>query len=134
MRGRGQDQTPTNEAAAQFRFLLERHPESQYAEDARARLAETENVLAAHLIDVGDFYFERERYFAAANRYREALRAYPQHLDRDRTRYRLALALRALGHATEAREVLQEILRDDADPDLAEEVERTLRELEEVRG
>jgi outer membrane protein assembly factor BamD len=134
MRGGDRDQTPTREAVAQFRFLLDRHPESEYAEDARARLAEAEDLLATHLIDVADFYFQRQRYFAAASRYREALESYPQHQSRQRTRYRLALSLRALGEEREAREILEQILRDGEDPDLTEKVEDALRELENAHA
>jgi hypothetical protein len=39
-----------------------------------------------------------------------------------------------MGRTAEARQILEEILREGSDPDLAEEAEKTLQELEGVRG
>ena len=128
-----QDQTPTHEAVAQFRFLLERYPESEYAEEARLNLAQAEDRLAANVLEIADFYFDREQYYAAADRYREALELYPEHSGRLRTAYRLALSLRGLGQEEEARAILGQILEDGADDDLTEEVEEALRDLDRAR-
>jgi outer membrane protein assembly factor BamD len=130
MRDQDRDQTPTQEAVAQFRFLLEEYPQSEYAPDARLKLGEAENRLAAHVLEVADFYFDRKQYYAAADRYREALEAYPLHSDRLRTLYRLALSLQNLGQEAEARRILAQILQNEPDSDLTEEVEEALRELD----
>jgi outer membrane protein assembly factor BamD len=124
-----QDQSPTEEVVLQFRFLLERFPESEYAPDARAKLAEAEDRLSGHILHVADFYFDRGEYYAAAERYREAPETYPDHARRTRTLYRLALSLWGLGETGEAEAILVRILESEPDGDLNEEVEEALRDL-----
>lgn len=53
-----------------FAQLLQQHPESEYAEDARQRMIYLRNRLAAHEITVADFYLRRNAPVAAINRSR----------------------------------------------------------------
>ena len=55
-------------------FLL-RHPDSEYAADARQRMVFLVNVLAQYEINVAKFYMRRGAFVAAANRARECRRA-----------------------------------------------------------
>jgi outer membrane protein assembly factor BamD len=129
MRAPDQDPGPTHEAIAQFTVLLERYPTSQYTEDGRAKLEEAENRMAEYSIGVGDFYFDRGQYYAAAERYRETLEAYPDHRQHQRTQYRLALALRNMGYEQEASRLLVQLLSSQPDGELAEDAEEALRDL-----
>jgi outer membrane protein assembly factor BamD len=61
-----------------FKGLVERFPESIYAEDSRARMAYLVNSLARHEVNVATYYFNRGAYLAAANRAQTALQRYPQ--------------------------------------------------------
>jgi outer membrane protein assembly factor BamD len=61
-----------------FKGLVERFPESIYAEDARARMAYLVNTLARHEVNVASYYFNRGAYLAAANRAQSTLQRYPQ--------------------------------------------------------
>jgi outer membrane protein assembly factor BamD len=127
MRASDQDQEATRTAIAQFEVLLERYPDSEYAADARARLADAQNRLALHDVQIGDFYLDRGECYAAASRYRGALSEYPAHTDRLETMRRLAAALRCTGSDDEAVALLARILAEEPDGDLREEVEGTLR-------
>jgi outer membrane protein assembly factor BamD len=129
MREPDRDQAPTHDAIAHFRVLLERHPDSEYVADAGARLAEAEDRLARHDVSVGDFYFERGDYHAAARRYRGVLGAFPNHSDATRTKIRLASSLREINQADEAILLLQQILADGVDGDLAEQARDQLEAL-----
>jgi outer membrane protein assembly factor BamD len=129
MRAPDQDPGPTDEAIAQFSVLLERYPTSEYAEDGKEKLREAENRMAEYSIGVGDFYVDRGQYYAAAERYRETLDSYPNHREHQRTQYRLALALRNMGHKREASRLLVHLLSSQPDEDLAEEAEDALRDL-----
>lgn len=51
-----------------FRELIERHPESPYAADARQRMIAIKSRLAQHELHVAEYYLRREAYMAAANR------------------------------------------------------------------
>jgi outer membrane protein assembly factor BamD len=122
-----QDQEATRTAIAQFEVLLERYPDSEYAGDARARLAEATDRLALHDVYVGDFYLQRGECWAAAARYRTALTEYPQHSSRLQTMRSLAAAFRCAGSDDEAVALLARILAEQPEGELREEVEGTLR-------
>ncbi len=51
-----------------FAELVQRFPDSEYAEDAIQRMIYLRNQLARHEIYVAEFYMKREAYLAAANR------------------------------------------------------------------
>ncbi len=123
MRDADRDQAPTREAAAQFRALLERFPDSPLAADARMKLAETENRLAAHILEIGDFYYGDRDYHSAARRYRMALTEYPDHGDRARTMVHLGISLARLKRYAEAEAVLRRALELQPDDDLRDSAE-----------
>ncbi|RUO24521.1 outer membrane protein assembly factor BamD [Aliidiomarina minuta] len=60
-----------------FRELLQRHPESQYAADAQARMLGIKSRLARHELAIAEYYLRREAYMAAANRGRYILESFP---------------------------------------------------------
>ena len=61
-----------------FKALIERFPQSIYAEDSHARMAYLVNTLARHEVNVASYYFNRGAYLAAANRAQSTLQRYPQ--------------------------------------------------------
>jgi outer membrane protein assembly factor BamD len=61
-----------------FSQLLQKFPDSKYAEDARLRMIFLRNVLAQHEINVANFYMNRDAYVAAANRARYVVENYQQ--------------------------------------------------------
>ncbi|WP_372750195.1 outer membrane protein assembly factor BamD, partial [Litorivivens sp.] len=66
------------QAFEDFRQLLQRFPNSQYAPDARARMIHLRNRLARYEINVANYYFKRKAYLAAANRGRYVVENLPQ--------------------------------------------------------
>ena len=67
------DRTRTDPASAlqafsDFSELVERYPDSRYAEDARQRMLFLRNNLAEYEVNVGRFYLNRHAYVAAVNR------------------------------------------------------------------
>jgi outer membrane protein assembly factor BamD len=61
-----------------FRQLLQRYPNSDYADDAKARMIQLRNRLARYEINVANYYFKRKAYLAAANRGRYVIENLPQ--------------------------------------------------------
>ena len=59
-----------------FEELVQRFPDSRYAEDSRQRMVYLKNALAAHEIHVARYYMKREAYLAAANRARYVVENY----------------------------------------------------------
>ncbi len=72
------DMTSANQAYADFALLLSRHPNSQYAPDAKQRMVYLRNLLAASELHIADYYLRRSAYVAAANRARYVLETYPK--------------------------------------------------------
>lgn len=61
-----------------FRQLLIRFPDSEYAPDAKARMTYLRSRLARYEINIANYYFRRKAYIAAANRGRYVVENYPQ--------------------------------------------------------
>ncbi|RAJ94602.1 outer membrane protein assembly factor BamD [Aliidiomarina maris] len=72
------DKTYAEQAFEDFRQLLERFPNSEYASDARARMVGIQSRLAQYELAVGEYYLRREAYMAAATRGQYILENYAQ--------------------------------------------------------
>jgi outer membrane protein assembly factor BamD len=127
MRTSSRDQAPTREAVAQFKALVERYPDSEMAADAKTRLRECENRLAQQNVEIGDYYYGQHAWYAAARRYRAALRDFPEHDGRARTMVRLGFSLSRLHQYLEAESVLRRSLELDPSDELRDDA---LAELE----
>ena len=79
----GQDATERDpkgmrDAFDAYKTLLQRFPNSHYADDARQRSAWLVNALASHEVHVARYYLSRTAYVAAVNRAQDVVRNYPQ--------------------------------------------------------
>jgi outer membrane protein assembly factor BamD len=72
------DTEVTQQALNDFAELLQRFPNSRYAEDARQRMLFLHQSLAAYEINVADFYLRRGAYLAAVNRAEYVLENFAQ--------------------------------------------------------
>ena len=72
------DQSSALTAFRAFSELLERYPQSQYAEDAQKRMVFLRNRLARHELHVAGYYMKRGAYLAAVNRARTVVESYPR--------------------------------------------------------
>lgn len=62
------DPGAARDSFATFSELVNNHPTSSYAADARKRMIHLRNLLAYHEIHAANYYFKRGAYLAAANR------------------------------------------------------------------
>ncbi len=67
-------------AYGNFQTIVQRYPQSQYAQDAQNWMNYLFNRLAEHELAVVKFYDERNAYVAVVNRIEEMLRFYPNTL------------------------------------------------------
>jgi outer membrane protein assembly factor BamD len=72
------DSSASVQAFQDFNELLQRFPDSRYADDARLRMIYLRNLLAQHEVHVANYYMRREAYVAAVNRARFVLENYPR--------------------------------------------------------
>jgi outer membrane protein assembly factor BamD len=94
-----------------FQIVVDRYPNSRYAEDSRNRMAELRNVFARHDLDVALYYLRRTAYVAAADRAKFVLENYPQSKYQNDAVATLAVAYTRLGNKTladDAKRVLQQ--------------------------
>jgi outer membrane protein assembly factor BamD len=77
-----QDPTERDPKAARaafdaFKQLIDRYPNSQYADDARDRLTYLVDAMAKYEVHVANYYYRRGAFVAAANRAQNVVRDYP---------------------------------------------------------
>jgi len=71
------DQTVTEKALEQFRYVVENFPQSKYTSDAKTRMQICRRQLADHEYYIGHFYYRKGHYKAALGRFEEILKKYP---------------------------------------------------------
>ncbi len=59
-----------------FKDYLRQFPVAEFSDDAKAKLAETRRVLAGKEMYIANFYFKREKWEAAKNRYSKVVNQY----------------------------------------------------------
>jgi outer membrane protein assembly factor BamD len=91
------DQQASRDAYESFKQVVDRFPESKYAEDARLRMNHVVNSLAAGEVHVARYYLRRGAYLAAANRAQQAIKDYPQSPAIDEALYIMSRAYDQLG-------------------------------------
>jgi len=79
----GQDMTKRDQANLRqsfddFAALINRYPQSRYAEDGRQRMIYLRNMMASSELHVAMFYLRRTAYVAASNRAKAIVETYPQ--------------------------------------------------------
>lgn len=100
------DPEPVTKAEAIFRKLRSEHPNNRYDEQAVARIRECQEWLAKTHMFVGQFYYRRGAFLAAAHRYEAILKDYPEMEVAPEAQYQLARTYEALGANEWAREQL----------------------------
>ncbi len=106
----GRDQTATREALAQLDLLITRYPYAPEVTEAETLWRELRTKLGRHVMGIGDFYFDREEFQSAANRYRSVLNEYPGlGLDADAL-YKLGVCYQNLNRDAQAEQIFEVLL------------------------
>jgi len=98
------DQEQTNLAVETFKRLLRDHPDSEYAKDGERRLQLLYNRLAGHELNVGKYYFNHDRFVAAANRFQMIVEKYQTTPSIEEGLYYLAASFDKMGIKDNARQ------------------------------
>jgi len=96
------DQERSERAMLAMDELVRKWPQSEYADDAKQRLAVARDQMAGKEMDIGRFYLTRRNYTGAVNRFREVLVKYQTTRHAEEALARLAEAYMALGITGEA--------------------------------
>jgi len=98
----GRDQGVTFQALQALRLVIERYPDSEYAQDAILRFDLAFDHLAGKEMEIGRYYLRREHYAAAINRFRVVVEEFQTTSHTPEALMRLVEAYLALGLPQEA--------------------------------
>ena len=104
------DSKSTHHSFEAFKELVNRFPDSKYAEDAQARMRYQVNSLAQYEVHVARYYMKRGAFVAAANRAQFAVLNYPQAPALEEAVFIMVKAYDALGMA-ELRDAADRVMR-----------------------
>ena len=99
----GRDQGTTAQARQALSELITRHPDSEYAKDAKLKMDTTLDQLAGKEMMVGRYYLKRGNYIGAINRFQTVVREYDTTSHVEEALHRLVEANLALGLVEEAK-------------------------------
>lgn len=97
-----QDQKESRQTIQAMQELVTRWPDSEYVEDAKAKIRFANDQLAGKEMQVGRYYLERREYLAAVKRFRTVVEQYSNTRQVEEALARLVEAYYALGLTDEA--------------------------------
>ncbi len=103
------DQTPT---VAEFARLLSRFPGSKYTDEAKKNLGTARNNLAENEFYVGSFYFRKDNYKAALDRFDAVRSKYPEFAGMDKVLFYAAKAYIEIDEKDKGKALLEKIGND----------------------
>lgn len=96
------DQSTTAYAFNAMNLVVERYPDSEYVEDAKAKMRITRDQLAGKEMLTGRYYLERREFLAAINRFRKVVEKFQKTRHVEEALARLTEAYFSLGIVAEA--------------------------------
>ena len=97
-----QDQKPAFKTIEAMQAVITKYPDSDYVEDAQAKLRYAKDQLAGKEMQVGRYYLERKEYLAAITRFRSVVEQYPNTNQVEEALARLVETYFAMGITAEA--------------------------------
>lgn len=98
-------------ALSEFEKLQRNYPRNPYMEITESRIKECRQMLAEYEFYVGDFYFKKGAYNAAAHRFNTLLKDYPGSIREPEALYYLGLSYRDMGQHGLAYTTLQTLIK-----------------------
>lgn len=97
-----QDQRPATQTIEAMQAVVTKYPDSEYVEDAQAKIRFARDQLAGKEMQVGRYYLERKEYLAAITRFRTVVEQYGTTNQVEEALARLVESYYAMGIASEA--------------------------------
>ena len=97
-----QDQRTSQQTIEAMQAVVDNYPNSEYVEDAQAKIRFARDQLAGKEMQVGRYYLERKEYIAAATRFRVVVEKYPMTNQIEEALARLVETYYAMGVDSEA--------------------------------
>jgi len=106
------DQSPTRKALSSFEYLVANYPPSLFTEKAKGKIEACRKKLAEHEFYIGNFYYGRGDYLAAARRFGGLLEQYPNTIPEDRTLFLLGRSFFELNETEMAKKAFSRLVAD----------------------
>ena len=97
-----QDQRASQQTIEAMQAVVDNYPESEYVEDAQAKIRFARDQLAGKEMQIGRYYLERKEYLAAISRFRVVVEQFPNTNQVEEALARLVEAYYAMGLTDEA--------------------------------
>jgi outer membrane protein assembly factor BamD len=97
-------------AEHEFTQLKELYPRNPYREIIPLRIAKCRNIIASGEFNVGEYYYKKESYKAAINRFEGLLKQFPDYEGADETLLLLGRSYKALNMEDKARTTFQTLI------------------------
>ena len=124
------DPDPVHKAIAAFERLRKEFPGSRYEAQALQRLDECHDWLAQTHLFVGQFYYRRDSFLAAAHRFDQIMKQYPDKTVAPEALYYLALSYKEMGANDWASEKLILLAEKYPNSEVAEDGKKLLAKLQ----
>jgi len=96
------DQTRTLEALRQFKLLIDKYPNTEYAKDAKYKIDLLNDNLAAKEMYLGRYYMDQKKWAAALSRFRTVIEKYQTTIYIEEALYRMVEIYHKLGLTEES--------------------------------
>ncbi|MCR6499936.1 outer membrane protein assembly factor BamD [Shinella sp. CPCC 101442] len=97
-----QDQRTSQQTLEAMKAVIDNYPDSEYVEDAQAKMRFARDQLAGKEMQIGRYYLERKEFIAAVSRFRVVVETYPMTNQIEEALARLVETYYAMGLASEA--------------------------------
>ncbi|MGO4350706.1 outer membrane protein assembly factor BamD [Rhizobium sp. BE258] len=97
-----QDQRASSKTIDAMQAVIDKYPDSEYVDDAQAKIRFARDQLAGKEMQIGRYYLERKEYLAAISRFRIVVEKYPNTNQVEEALSRLVEAYYAMGIVEEA--------------------------------
>jgi outer membrane protein assembly factor BamD len=97
-----QDQRASAKTIESMQAVIDNYPNSEYVDDAQAKIRFSRDQLASKEMQIGRYYMERKEYLAAISRFRIVVEKYPNTNQIEEALARLVEAYYAMGIVDEA--------------------------------
>jgi len=125
----GRDQTKTQQALAEFKKVIATYPLSEEAKSAQEKIKDCEERLAAHISEIGRFYYRRNSFQAAVSRLNEIITTFPNYSKMDEVYFYLADSYFQWNKVDESIPYFTKLISDFPESKYAEKAQRKMEEI-----
>ncbi|OGP56578.1 MAG: lipopolysaccharide transport periplasmic protein LptA [Deltaproteobacteria bacterium RBG_13_52_11b] len=110
--GIDRDQNPTRKALSSFEYLIANYPSSLFTEKTKDKIWTCRKQLAEQEFYIGNYYYNRGDFLAAARRFEGLLQQYPKTVQEDRTLFLLGRSYVELNQTEMAKRTFTKLVTD----------------------